>query len=213
MIDAVKDWNGSHRTHSQTILIGSYQVGAIHGFWTRSDLAAILVLFTVRCLAQAYIPLFNVCFLFPWLSHSCLFQSRWNSLGFSLLVACHLPPLLRFLPSCWALNRSSLGWAEVEPPNSHLGGSVGKILRHTAYDSRSGLTSTAVQWKYFNYICVSFSHNCLVTCSFHSSSMFKIDQLLWACAFVFSRMGIIEKKVEQLQFKCYLKIHFVYLLK
>lgn len=98
----------------EAILIGSYQVGAIHGFWKWSDLAAILVLFTVRCLAQANIPLFSVCFLFPWLSHSCLFQSRWNSLGFSSLVPYHLPLLLKFLPSCWALNRKSLGWAEEE---------------------------------------------------------------------------------------------------
>lgn len=88
----------------ETILIGSYRVGAVHGFWKWSDLAAILVLFTVRCLAQANIPLFSVCFLFPWLSHSCLLQSRWNSLGFSSLVLCHLPLLLKFSPGCWALN-------------------------------------------------------------------------------------------------------------
>lgn len=92
-IGVVENWNEMHWVHSETLLIGSYQVGAVLGFWKRSDLAAVLVLFTVRCLAQANIPLFSVCFLFPWLRHSCLFQSHCNSLGFSLLVACHLPLL------------------------------------------------------------------------------------------------------------------------
>lgn len=104
-VGVVEDWNEMHWVHSETLLIGSYQVGAVLGFWKRSDLAAVLVLFTVRCLAQANIPLFSVCFLFPWLRHSCLFQSHCNSLGFSSLVACHLPLLLRFLHSCLVLNR------------------------------------------------------------------------------------------------------------
>lgn len=91
-IGVVENWNEMHWVHSETLLIGSYQVGAVLGFWKRSDLAAVLVLFTVRCLAQANIPLFSVCFLFPWLRHSCLFQSHCNSqCNSGILFACGVP--------------------------------------------------------------------------------------------------------------------------